>query len=117
MNQNDFIERETLLQVKRNWSEHEIIKQLMEQNKTLEFRIGELKSEIEEVRFQNNELIKELNEYKKTNKHKKQKAEYRKEDYIKELLNRISYLRDKKNEYKKMVTEWRNKYYGASKTL
>jgi chromosome segregation ATPase len=115
MNQNDFIERETLLQVKRNWSDHEIIKQLIEKNKTLEFRIGELKSEMEEIKSQNNELIKELSEYKKKNK--KKKSEYRKEDYVKELLNRISYLREKKNEYKKMVIVWRNKYYGSNKTL
>lgn len=91
----DYINRETLLQIKRNWSENEVISLLMKENKSLKFRIGE--------------LISELDELKDTQKNKIN--EYKKDDYVKSLLDEINRHREKKNNYEKQMIEWRNKYY------
>jgi len=95
MKTKDYINRESLLQIKRNWSENEVISLLMKENKSLKFRIGE--------------LISELDELKDTQKNKIN--EYKKDDYVKSLLDEINRHREKKNNYEKQMIEWRNKYY------
>jgi pheromone shutdown protein TraB len=96
MSAKEYIDREILLQVKRNWSDSEIITHLTNENKSLEFKVGELKSELDELKDKYENKIKE----------------YRKDDYIKSLLKEIARQREKKNEYKKQMIDWRNKYYG-----
>jgi pheromone shutdown protein TraB len=95
MNTKEYIDREILLQVKRNWSNNEILTHLSNENAYLEFKVGELKSELDELKDKYENKIKE----------------YRKDDYIKSLLKEIARQREKKNEYKNQMIDWRNKYY------
>jgi predicted nuclease with TOPRIM domain len=84
MEQNKYLKRELLLQIKRNWSENEIISLLMKENKSLKFHIGELKSELDELK----------------DKYKNRNEEYKKDDYVKSLLEEIARHREKRTNIK-----------------
>lgn len=95
---NDYQDREVLLQIKRNFTSNETIKHLMNENKRLQLEIGVLKSEVQELNHVLSETIR-----------KKTKVE--RDEYINSILGQLDSQRTKKNEYKKQMTEWRDKYY------
>ena len=96
---NDYQDREVLLQIKRNFTSNETTKHSMNEIKRLQLELGVLKSEVQELNHVLSETIR-----------KKTKVE--RDEYINSILGQLESQRTKKNEYKKQMTEWRDKYYG-----
>jgi hypothetical protein len=83
-----------LLPIRRAFSKDEAVSHVMDVNRQLMQEIGVLKSEIEELKY-----LMSL------------KSKTERDQYISGLLAQTESMRRTKNEYKRQMIEWRNKYY------
>lgn len=96
----NYSEREVLLQIKRQYSKDELLKSVCdmlnrerELNRRMAVQVMAMGSELNVLRS----VVKEL------------KDEY--DTYTQDLRNQIARHRTAKNEYKRQMIEWRNKYH------
>ncbi len=83
-----------LLPIRRAFSKDEAVSHVMDVNRQLMLEIGVLKSEIDELKH-----LLSL------------KSKTERDQYISGLLAQIESMRRSKNEYKRQLIEWRNRYY------
>jgi len=93
-----YVDREVLLQVKRIYSQDEIIADLHRQLKEYGFKVGILESQIAELEDENKALRKNgvLN---------------RQDEYVKNLKGTIKQLLKSKQKYKAESERWMEKFY------
>jgi len=93
-----YVDREVLLQVKRIYSQDEIIADLHRQLKEYGFKVGILESQIAELEDENKALRKNgvLN---------------RQDEYVKNLKGTIKQLLKSKQKYKAESERWMGKFY------
>jgi hypothetical protein len=98
-----------LLQIHRNFTENEIVQFLKQELSKAEFRIGELTSEVGELKH----TIKEQNVIinNRIGAAKEEKLEFRKDAYVASLVTQIANLRKSKSKAENDLITWRNKYY------
>lgn len=92
-----YVDREVLLQVKRIYSQDEIIADLHRQLKEYGVKVGILESQIAELEDENNKLKKNV-----VNKH---------DVYLKTILKQFDDLKIRNRENKRKKQEWMGKYY------
>jgi hypothetical protein len=90
-----------LLKIKRRFTKDEEVKLLVDKVKSLEFRIGELTSE-------NTELWDRLDGH--TPEVKKTAKQWKKDEYVKQLIGIVKRCRKVKLEATKDAKVWRDKY-------
>ena len=93
-----YVDREVLLQVKRIYSNDEIIADLHRQIKEYGFKVGILESHISELEDE----IKRLKKPNIVNKH---------DEYLKTILKQFDDLKIRNRENKRKRQEWMGKYY------
>jgi oligoribonuclease (3'-5' exoribonuclease) len=86
--------RDVLLPIHRAFSKDEAVSHLMDVNRQLMQENGILKSEIDELKH----LLS-------------MKSKTERDQYISGLLAQIESMRRTKNEYKRQLIEWMNRYY------
>ncbi len=92
----DALERELLLQIKRNWSKDEVVKALLLDKRMIEEKLGIVKSEFEEVKYKNRLLQIAIENY---------------QTKIISLEGQVKSMRNTKKKYELQAIEWRDKYY------
>lgn len=92
-----YVDREVLLQVKRIYTQDEIIADLHRQLKEYGVKVGILESQIAELEDENNKLKKNV-----INKH---------DVYLKTILKQFDDLKIRNRENKRKRQEWMGKYY------
>lgn len=101
-----------LLEIKRQYSHDEAVKALEQEISRLNFRIGEQKSEIDELRYK-------LNTRAKTGKvveviieegTKKTKKAWSREEIVHQYEQEVATLQASNQRLQKEVSEWRNNY-------
>ncbi len=88
----NYVDREVLLQVKRIYSQDEVIADLHRQLKEANFKIGVLESEIAELEDENKVL-------------RKNGERNRQDEYVKNLKQVIEHTQKSKQKYKKLSEE------------
>lgn len=96
--------KEILLQVHRRYSENELLKAMENRIKELEFQVGELKSERDELHYKIHHAKKES------------RTELRKDEYVQNLLKLNKAQQKLKIKYRNDCELWRNKYLSLKTT-
>lgn len=91
-----------LLQLHRQFSKDEAVKQLLEEISKLKFTIGEMKSEVDEAK---DEVIK----LKASPDHVPK--EWTMDDYVKELKTKYKAMKEERNKAIVAIKFWEDRYY------
>lgn len=99
-------EEDILMRLHRHYSKDEYVSLLKKEISTLNFRNGELISEVSELKF-------ELNKYKNgiIKNNLKTKKVWSRDELIKQYDERFIKQRQKNAQLEKDLNEWRNKYF------
>lgn len=101
-----------LLKIKRQFSKAEAVAALLKIISDLQFEVGELKSEVSELKFRNHQLtLAPKIDGVKT------KKEWLKDDIIAEMDKQLKSHQAKNTLCNKSLNEWRNKYFSISNQI
>jgi chromosome segregation ATPase len=105
-----------LLQVHRTYSHDEVVQFLKQELATSDFKIGELKSEVSELQDKVKEMKKRISELSQAKGiDKVRKEEFKKDEYIRNILQNLQHEREAKRRFKLEAEKWQSMYY-SSKT-
>lgn len=96
----------TLLKLKREWAHDEAMKVSLQLIASLQFKIGELNSEIDELKHKTNKILNSV-----TIEGTKTKKEWLKDELINQFQSQLKNEKKISERLRKSLAEYQNKYF------